>query len=229
MVQRLKGRDPLVGVKGDQASKEVHLELIESRRVVCHVHGLELGEGGLEVGQLEGVGPIILVRGAQHFKYFEDLVDFRVSHEEGLLLHHLGENAAGGPQIDTKGVGFLAEEDLRASVPEGHDLVRVSFDGEAKSAGKTEISQFDYRAAGIHKEVLGLEITMEDAVLVEVNQRLKDLVEERLGLLTGESLPASCAHILFQIELEVFKDQVKLVLGVDDFFQLNDVLVLGPL
>ena len=59
-----------------------------------HRHASELREGRFEVVQLEGVGPVILVRCAQYLKDFEDLIDFRVTHEERTTLDHLGKDAA---------------------------------------------------------------------------------------------------------------------------------------
>lgn len=62
-------------------------------------------------------------------------------------------------------------------------------------------------------------------MLVQINQSLEDLVEEALGLVGGEGVISSFAHELFKIELKVLKDQVKLVLRVNYFFQFNDVWV----
>ena len=60
---------------------------------------------------------------------------------------------------------------------------------------------------------------MENSVLVEVDERLEDLVEEALSLRLWQRLVTLLLHILFEIELEVLKDEVKLVLRVDDFFE----------
>ena len=54
---------------------------------------------------------------------------------------------------------------------------------------------------------------------MQMNQRLEDLVKEPLSLFPREGCVSLGSHVLFQIELEVLKDQVQLVLTVDDLFQ----------
>lgn len=63
--------------------------------MLTHRYTLELGERGLEVRELQGVWPIVLVGSSQHFEYFKNLVDLAVAHEQGLALDHLCEDAAG--------------------------------------------------------------------------------------------------------------------------------------
>lgn len=60
---------------------------------------------------------------------------------------------------------------------------------------------------------------MENSVLMEVNKRLQNLVEEALRLLLRERLVSMLLHVLFEVEFEVFEDEEQLVLRVDDFFQ----------
>lgn len=59
-----------------------------------HWDASEAREGWFEVRELEGIWPVVLVWGAKHLEYFEDLVDFTVAHEKGFLLSHFCENAA---------------------------------------------------------------------------------------------------------------------------------------
>lgn len=47
---------------------------------------------------------------------------------------------------------------------------------------------------------------------MQIDERLEDLIEETLRLFLGQRLITLLLHELFQIELEVLKDQVKLVL-----------------
>lgn len=60
---------------------------------------------------------------------------------------------------------------------------------------------------------------MENSVLMEVNKRLQNLVEEALRLLLRERLVSMLLHVLLEVEFEVFEDEEQLVLRVDDFFQ----------
>lgn len=58
----------------------------------------------------------------------------------------------------------------------------IGLNRETKSAGKSEVRQLDVLATGIDQQILGLQISVENAMLVQVNQRLEDLVEESLSL-----------------------------------------------
>jgi len=53
---------------------------------------------------------------------------------------------------------------------------------------------------------------MENAMLVQVDESLKNLVQETLRLFLWKRLIALLLHILFQVKLKVFEDQEELVL-----------------
>ena len=61
----------------------------------------------------------------------------------------------------------------------------VGLNGESESAGKTEVSELDVLAHRVDEQVLRLQVSVENAVLVQVNERLQDLVEEALCLFAG--------------------------------------------
>lgn len=85
--------------------------------------------------------------------------------EEGATGVHLGHDAAGGPDVDGGGVGAGAEEDVGGAVPQGDDFVGEGVDGDAEGAGETKVGKFEV-AGGVDEEVLGLEVSVEDAVVV---------------------------------------------------------------
>ena len=95
----------------------------------------------------------------------------------------------------------------------------VSLDGQTKGTGQTEISELDHLARSINEQVLWLQIAMENTMLVKVDKCLQNLVEERLGLLLWQWLVSVLSHVLLQVELHIFKDQVELLLRVDDLNQ----------
>ena len=171
-----------------------------------HGHPAELRERGFEIVQFQSIRPVILIRGAQNLENFEDLVDLGVSHEKRPALDHFREDAACGPQIDAKTVCFLPKQDLRAPIPECHDLVRVRLDRQTKGTCQTEVRQLDVLSLGVDQQVLRLEIPMENPMLVQINQRLQNLVEKQLRLLFGQWLVALLLHVLFQVEFEVLED-----------------------
>ena len=103
----------------------------------------------------------------------------------------------------------------------------VGLDWKAKRSSQAEIGQLDDSVL-IDEQVLRLEITVHDSVRVAVGRRLKNLVRETLNLGQGQS-SSNMPHVLLQIIVAVFEDEVELVLRVDNFFQLNDVGVLQAL
>ena len=60
---------------------------------------------------------------------------------------------------------------------------------------------------------------MENSMLVQVDECEQDLVQEELCLLFGEWLIALLLHVFLQVELQILKDQVQLVLTVDDLLK----------
>ena len=63
-------------------------------------------------------------------EYLEDLIDFTVSAEEGLLLGQLGKDAANGPDVNSQAVLLLPEQNFGGPVPKGFNFMSKSFDGE---------------------------------------------------------------------------------------------------
>ena len=143
MLHRHAARNPLVRLQRHSARQQVQPVLVQVLRVLRQGQTLPLGEGGLEVRQLQRCGPVALIRGALDLEDFEYLVDFRVAREKRLSLSHLSKDAADRPNVDRSGILLLAEEDLGSSVPKGHNLVSVGLDRQAEGARQTEICEFD--------------------------------------------------------------------------------------
>lgn len=81
----------------------------------------------------------MLVGGALHLKYFEDLIDFRVAYEQGFSLGHFSEDAANGPNVYRCWVLFSSKKNLRGSVPQRDNLMCVCLDRKAEGSCQTEI------------------------------------------------------------------------------------------
>ena len=140
--------------------------------MVFHGDATPLGELRLELREVERIRPIVLRRRSQHLKYLEDLINFTVAGKKWPALNHLGKNAAGGPQVNSERVSFLAEEDLRATVPECDNLVSVSLYREAERSCQPKVRQLHFGASRIDKQILWLQISVENSVLVTVDQRM---------------------------------------------------------
>ena len=48
----------------------------------------------------------------------------------------------------------------------------VGLDGQTEGTGQTKISKLNLGTSGVHEQVLGFQISVEDAMLVAVNQRM---------------------------------------------------------
>lgn len=115
----------------------------------------------------------------------------------------------------------------------------VSAQRNTKGTSKTKISQLQVTIA-INKQILGLQVTVQNTVTVAVTDTLNQLSHKLLNHSVaqaeihhgaiGQSLAASTLahgkslHVFLQIEIQEFKDQVQLVaIGVDDVVQLDNV------
>lgn len=119
--------------------------------MVLHGDGSPLRERRLHGRQVEGIGPVALIRGTEHFEDLKDLINLTITSEQRTTLGHFSKNAASRPEIHTKGVGFLAEQNFRASVPKCNYLMGVGLDGQTEGTGKTKISQLDLSTSRVHK------------------------------------------------------------------------------
>jgi len=77
----------------------------------------------------------------------------------------------------------------------------VSFDWETESSGQAEVGKFDVLAGGVNKQILGLEVPVENSVLVQMDKRLQNLVKESLRLLSRKRRITLGSHVFLQIKL----------------------------
>ena len=94
----------------------------------------------------------------------------------------------------------------------------VSFNGKAESSCQPKISEFDGLAILTNEQILWFEVPVKNPIAVQEDKRLQNLVEEALSLL-GRQSSSFLLHVLFQIVLKVFKDEIKLLLAEENFFQ----------
>lgn len=125
-------------------------------------------------------------------------------------------------------------------------LVGVCAQGNTKRSGKTEISQLEV-ALLVDEQVLGLEIAMKDAMGVAVADSVAQLLHKLLDHGVAETQVATPAvhdtfgqrlasatlgdgqslHVLLQIQVEVFEDEVQLVaVCMDNIEQTHNVWVV---
>jgi hypothetical protein len=124
-------------------------------------------------------------------------------------------------------------------------LVGVGAQGDTKGSCQTEISKLKVTLL-VNEQVLGLQVAVQDAMRVAVADTSAQLVHELLDHCFAETHVSSAAvhaafgqglsttslgdgqglHVLFQIQVEVFKDEVQLVaVGVDNVEEADNVWV----
>jgi hypothetical protein len=103
---------------------------------------------------------------SQQFRNNGELIHVVLSREEWLALEHLGENASCTPDIYFNVVFLPCEHDLGCSVVSGGNITRhlgILYTGE------TEIADLEI-AVLVHKDVAGLQVTVDDSSRVHVFQ-----------------------------------------------------------
>ena len=161
-----------------------------------HCDSSPLREGWLESRQVECIRPVAFVRSSKDFENLKDLVDFTISSEQRTTLCHFSKDTTSRPQINSKRVCLLAKKDFRASVPKCDNFVSVGLDGQSKGTGKSEISQFNLSTGRVDEQILRLQVPVEDAMLMAVNQSMQNLEQEALCLFLRQRYVSSRAHVL---------------------------------
>lgn len=107
--------------KAEAAVSDWHTTPMELQ---CQATDLKVHPAYLVVRQASHAGPHLFGGGAQGAEDLKELVDLRVSWEQGTPGHHLSKDAAHRPHVHWAGVLALAEEDLRGTVPQRNNLER---------------------------------------------------------------------------------------------------------
>jgi hypothetical protein len=156
-------------------------------------------------------------------KNLKDLINFRVSHKQWLLFDHLCKNATNRPDINTKRVLLLSQEDFRSSVPKGFDFMGQSTNRYTEGSSKTKISKLDLSIL-INQEILRLQISMDNSLAVTMVKSIEDLIKIWLSYIRRKRGTSYLNHVRsqvvliliqvsFQILVQEFKDKIQLLLG----------------
>lgn len=176
--------------------------------------------------ELRDAGPGPLARRAHESEDLLQLIVIRGAGEERSACVHLCHDAAGRPDVDRGVVGAGAEQDVWSAVPQCDNFITEGVYWDAEGASEAEICEFELSTC-IDQEVLGLEIAVQDAVLVAEVDPTEELLHKGFDG-GGVELAAVAArvHVFLQIFVHVFKDQHELVFRVDDIVEGDNVFVL---
>jgi hypothetical protein len=94
-----------------------------------------------EEGKFLHLRPLFFRGGASKLEDLLQLLLFIVAGKEGLVVYDLCEDTANRPYVDRGAVVLGAHQHVRRTVPQGDNLVREVFDGDAERTGQTEISE----------------------------------------------------------------------------------------
>lgn len=218
--------DAQLGPQLQHALKQVDASRIDLWQDLPEILRRVEAEGGLVLGKLGNAGPRAFGRRPHDAEYPGELILVGRAGEQRPAGVHLSHDAARRPNVDARIVGPAAEENVRRAIPQGDDLVGKGVDGDTKSAGQSEVAELELPFT-VDQKVLGLEITVEDAVLVAEVDAPQQLVHEGLGLIGLQGAPvAVCVHVLLKVAVEELEDEHELVLCVDHVVEGDDVFVL---
>ena len=138
----------------------------------------------------------------------------------------LSHNATRTPNIDTRRISPTPEQYIRRTIPQRDDLVTERVDGDSKRSRQSKVGQFEF-SFFVDEQILGFEISMEDAIVVTERCPLEELPHEGPddGGFEGAAFSVRI-HVLFEIEVHEFEDEHELGLGVDDVVEADDVGML---
>ena len=172
MPQRLQGSDPHLGSQLQHPGDQIQAHLIDLGQEHPQILRREDVKIGFVFRELGDSRPAALGRGAHYAEDLLELVFVGGAGEEGATGVHFRHDATRGPDVDAGVVGARAEEDVRGAVPEGDDLVAEGVDGDTEGARKAKVGEFEL-ALVVDEEVLGLEIAVQDAVVVAEGDTLE--------------------------------------------------------
>lgn len=175
--------------------------------------------------ELRNPRPGPLRRGPHQAEDFLQLVFVGGAGKERPSRIHFRHDAAGGPDVDAGIIRPTAEEDVRSSIPERHDLVRKRVDRNPKSAGKAKIGQFQLTFI-IDQQVLGFEIAVEDPVLMAKGDSLQELVHEGpdRNVVKLAARPTG-VHVFLEIFVHILEHEHQFVLGMYDIMKGDDIFM----
>ena len=142
MIQSVSSTDPTIRVHLQHPAQQVKAHVVNPLHKVPQVLPRELVKVPVVVRQLADPGPGLFTGGSHDPKDLFQLVVVRSPLEERSPVVEFSENAPDAPDVNTCVVVPAAHQDVRRTVPEGDDLVRVAPDRDSEGTGQAEVSEF---------------------------------------------------------------------------------------
>ena len=158
---------------------------------------------------------------AEDCNLLDQLAAFSLTREQWLESQELSKYAADGPNIDRRAVVRAAEDELGRAVIAAHDVGSVF--ALAHQFSRAEVADFDDLFSS-HKNVLRLQVAVNDTLTVHILHALEDLVHVLANLTHLEvvffwgwlgpirfdlaSLQFSCLDDFLEVSVTVFEDKI---------------------
>ena len=181
------GRRGLVRLGGLERRRELHLPPVVVRRRPEQLEDLQQLIL-LNAPNKAGAAPNVQSQFCRTRKREQDELSAHLATavHESLAEEHLGEEAAGAPQVDADAVVGGAQQQLRSAVRERDDAVGGWLPATgAVVAGEAEVADLEHAVAVDH-QVGVLDVQVKDAALVAVLQPLEHLLHVALDLKPSE-------------------------------------------
>lgn len=128
------------------------------------------------------VGTIILRRRTTYLIYLLHLAVLCVPLEQHIARQQLRKDASHRPQINLVGVVALPHQQFGCAVPQRHHLVGVLGVGQDAHRASQPKVRDAHLTLVVQQQIRGLEVAVNDAILVQVLHTLQDLLEDALQL-----------------------------------------------
>ena len=224
MIQGILGGDALPGVILQKELQQLHTVFVQVVRDAWQKRRfIPGGEGGIPILQLCHTWPDRVIRRPELAEYLVELINFRISGKEWLLIDHFRENGANRPDIDRGRVGLRAHQYFWRPIPQRDDFMRERTNRGTERPGQTKVGNLQ-DAIPCNQQVLRLEVAMHDPSGVAKGQTAAHLKEVRFHEL-GRQHALTGFHVLFQVLIEKFKDQIEATIFLDAIFQFYNILM----
>ena len=159
-------------------------------------------------------------------KYANNLVFVRGSRKQRSSGIHFSHDTASRPNVNARIVCSTAEKNIRGTIPESHNFIGKSIDGNPKSTSKAKIAKFQ-DAFVIDEKILRFQVSVEDSILMAEIYTLEKLVHERFdrGRLQSPTFSMGI-HVSFQVTVHELEYQHELILGMNHIMQGYNILML---
>ena len=137
--------------------------------------------------EVDEVRPDLFVRRAEYAEDAVDLVNLRLALEQRIFAQQLTHDAPEAPHVDSGAVKPLAEEQLGGAVPERHHHVRVRPQRIRVLPGQAKVANLQL-ALVVDQHVAGLQVPVQNPVIVQVTHAAQQLQHETLHLRDRERL-----------------------------------------